>query len=211
MSRNVYRILTIFLAGLCASCSPQWSSPIASDGVTSPNWVAGLWVDKSSDRILRLTARDKDFEVLYTDSKFVFLGSGLITQHNGDNFLNVMLKGGRYLSNDKDRYPGKAPLSGFLVSYIDKVGDDEIRITQINYEKLASSWGSNDDVIGINLCRGKTLHGWDIKPSDFALQRPDLICNLLDTKALSSKGIFQKLERSDTSVELYRVGHVQTP
>lgn len=205
MRNSAVRIFaTVFMLSL-AACSPQWTRPVFESQVAMPNWIAGLWVDSSASQVVRLTAHDKDFEIWISDESYTLLGSALVTAHDGEYFLNVKLKDAKYLLSTSSSPPGKASLSGYLVSYVDRINDDVLMITQIDYEKLLGNVGRGKKPVGTDLCRRRVLFSEALRPSAQFLSGPPLFCYLLDTDALVGKGTGVVLERSSESIELHRV------
>jgi hypothetical protein len=121
---------------------------------------------------MRLKAQGNGFEVLTIDEKDVSLGSALVTTNNNDLFISFGLRDGKVLSNGKFLRPpirSKAPLSGYearltgyIVFFIDRINDDEIKITHIDYEKLFARLEANKRV-GTDLCRKVPLFAQEVR------------------------------------------------
>jgi hypothetical protein len=81
MIRCVYGTLMALFVTALSGCAgiPQWSDPVFKAETVTPIWLAGLWAEKDGGAMMRLTAREKDFEVLYLNEKWVCLGSAFIT------------------------------------------------------------------------------------------------------------------------------------
>lgn len=204
MKNLVSRIFAAALALCLTACSPQWSSPVFESQAASPKWIVGLWVDRSGDRVVRLKTHDSGLDVLFADENFTFMGSAVVTAHDGSYFFNVNLKDGKYLSSGSTHYPGKAPLSGYLVSYVDRVSDDEIKVTQIDYDSLFSGIGTSKRRVGTDLCRNVALFGETLHEPTHLPQGPDVICDLLDTNVFVGSDAGVALKRSNNSIELFR-------
>jgi hypothetical protein len=236
MRRSVAKTLVIALVVSLAGCIPQWSEPVFKSHTATPGWLAGLWVDSSGDEVIRLRARGNDFEYLAMDEKTVFLGAALVTGQNGDLFISIRPRDGKYLSSGPIRAAGaggllrlgKVPLSGYFVSYIDRISDEEIRITEIDYYKLFAGLKASKQRLGTDLCRKVPLFAQTLQQQTSSAEPARLegasaedatglsertsvhhyagsACDLLDTNAVEQSGGGSMLERSDSSVEYYRV------
>jgi hypothetical protein len=214
MSRLVATTLVVVLAASLAACSPQWSAPVFESQTATPKWLAGLWTDSSGKEVLRFKERDSDFEVLFGNENFVFLGSALVTMQSNELFISVGLRDGRVLWSGPGRKPDRMLrlMSGYFVYYIDRVNDDEIELAPIDYEKLFARLEASKR-IGTDLCQKEPLFGRTLQrprnpplePEEHLLPGPELLCYLLDTNALARSGGARLLERGDNVYNYFRV------
>jgi hypothetical protein len=161
VSRTLGALLLASLAG--CSGTPQWSEPLFKSQAATPSWLEGLWEDSSGTGFIRLKAQGNRFEYVGVDERFVFLGSASVTRQNDELFLSMRPKDGKYLASDPKRVGrihagsfdrlGKVPLSGYYIRYLDRVSDDEIKLTEIDYDDLFASLKDRKERLGIDLCR----------------------------------------------------------
>jgi hypothetical protein len=225
VSHSVAKSLVIVLVVSLAGCIPQWSEPVFKSHTAAPSWLAGLWVASSGDEVIRLKARGNDFEYLVVSDKTVYMGSALITTHNDDFFISIRPRDGKYFSDVPGL--GKVPLAGYFVAYIDRINDEEIRITDIDYYKLFTGLKASKKRLGTDLCGKVSLFSQVLQqqitspePTDSPAGAEDVpqlshpasvrhyagsLCDLLDTNAIEQSGGATMLQRSDSSVEYYRV------
>jgi hypothetical protein len=164
-NRFVFRALMVAVVVSLEACIgiPQWNEPVFKSQATTPIWLAGLWMAKEGDGVMRFTARDTDFEVLSMGKDVVCLGSAFVTTHNGDFFISELpgdvkcLLSGLPVRSYRPRHLGEAPLAGYLVFYLDRVNDDEIRITKIDYDRLFEGLEASKEQLGTDLCRKVSL------------------------------------------------------
>jgi hypothetical protein len=225
VSHSVAKSLVIVLVVSLAGCIPQWSEPVFKSHTATPSWLAGLWVASSGDEVIRLKARGNDFEYLVISDKTVYMGSALITIQNDDFFISIRPRDGKYFSDVPGL--GKVPLSGYFVAYIDRINDEEIRITDIDYYRLFAGLKESKKRLGTDLCDKVPLFAralqqqiTSLEPTDSPAGGEDVphlyhpasvrhyagsLCDLLDTNAIEQSGGATMLHRSDSSVEYYRV------
>jgi hypothetical protein len=225
VSHSVAKILVVVLAVSLAGCIPQWSEPVFKSHTATPSWLSGLWVASSGDEVIRLKARGNDFEYLIISDKTVYMGSALITTQSDDFFISIRPSDGKYFSDVPGL--GKVPLAGYFVAYIDRISDEEIRITDIDYYKLFTGLKASKKRLGTDLCDKVALFAQALQQQITSLEptaspagtedvphipRPDPVhhyagslCDLLDTSAIEQSGGSSMLHRSDSSVEYYRV------
>jgi hypothetical protein len=165
MIRLVSTILVVILVVFLAACTPQWNEPVFKSQTATPKWLAGLWVDRSGDYVPRLQARGNGFEVLAIGKEQVFLSSAFVTTKNDDLFINVRLDG-KYLSTgpigDPDEVPPPGSAPGYIVFYIDRISDDDVKFTEIDYDKLFADLEGNRRV-GTDLCRKVPLFARELQ------------------------------------------------
>jgi hypothetical protein len=146
MSHLACRALAIVLVAFLAGCTspPQWSEPVFKAAAATPEWLAGLWADSSGDELMRLHVGDNGYEVLSMSKNSVSLGTAAVTARNNDFFISMWLGDAKYLvagpgghiHSGSVRELSAVRLSGYFLSFVDRVSDDEIRITEIDFYPL---------------------------------------------------------------------------
>jgi hypothetical protein len=241
MIRFVYGTLLAVLVTALSGCvgTPQWSEPVYKGETVTPVWLAGLWAEREGDGLMRLTPREHDFEVLYAYEKGVCLGSAFITTQNGDLFISRRPRDMKCLESGPPvrsfgpiRRVGKVPLAGYMVSYLDRISDDDVRITEIDYNSLFAQLETRRNRVGTDLCRHVPLSAEALErqrnacheeraapapgspesqPLEQDTQPPcqavsdEAYCNLLDTRAVMQNGGGSILHRASSHVEYHRV------